>query len=217
MTWDRHVNTHHTDFSLLAGAGGADQGFQLISDALVIIQDLSQLLYKVLSLARVWQVPCRQRIIRWFPQSINLKQGWLAHSVSAISEEMLLFFSPSTLSTNLTYVRCLTCDHHDFGEDSLAWCFRLQQIRQKQLGNTRQGYILRIWTISFLKWASVGVTLGFLIKSSRSLTWCLSRFWHFHISFKALRGTEEKNYQGPPSQHSFNKSHSWQLCLYLLC
>lgn len=64
MTWDRHVNTHHTDFSLLAGAGGADQGFQLISDALVIIQDLSQLLYKVLSLARVWQVPCRQRIIR---------------------------------------------------------------------------------------------------------------------------------------------------------
>lgn len=57
MISERNGHTHHTDFSLLAGARGADQGFQLISDALVIIQDLSQLLHKVLSFARVWQVP----------------------------------------------------------------------------------------------------------------------------------------------------------------
>ena len=62
MILDRNVDTHHTDFSLLAGAGGADQGFQLISDALVIVQDLCQLLHEVLSLARVWQVPYRHTI-----------------------------------------------------------------------------------------------------------------------------------------------------------
>lgn len=53
----RSIQTHHTDFSLLAGTRGADQGLQLISDALVIVQDLSQLLHKVLSLAWIWQVP----------------------------------------------------------------------------------------------------------------------------------------------------------------
>lgn len=56
---DRNVITHHTDFSLLAGAGGADQGLQLISDPLVVIQDLRQFLHKVLRLARVWQIPYR--------------------------------------------------------------------------------------------------------------------------------------------------------------
>ncbi|TNN54710.1 hypothetical protein EYF80_035053 [Liparis tanakae] len=47
------VNTHHADFRLLAGARGADQGLQLVSDPLVVLQHLSQLLHKVLSLARV--------------------------------------------------------------------------------------------------------------------------------------------------------------------
>lgn len=50
---DTNINTHHTHFGLLAGARRADQGFQLISDPLVVIQDLSQLLHKVLSLAWV--------------------------------------------------------------------------------------------------------------------------------------------------------------------
>lgn len=54
-----NVDTDHTNFSLLAGAGGADQSFQLIPDTLIIIQDLSQLLHKVLGLAWVWQVPFR--------------------------------------------------------------------------------------------------------------------------------------------------------------
>lgn len=57
-SWPEMFSAHHTDFSLLAGARRADQSFQLISDAFVIIQDLSQLLHNVLSLARVWQVPC---------------------------------------------------------------------------------------------------------------------------------------------------------------
>lgn len=48
--------THHADFSLLAGAGGADQRLQLIPYPLVVLQDLSQLLHEVLSFARVWKV-----------------------------------------------------------------------------------------------------------------------------------------------------------------
>lgn len=52
------LRTHNTDFGLLAGARRADQSLQLISDALIVIQNLSQLLHKVLSLSRVRQVPC---------------------------------------------------------------------------------------------------------------------------------------------------------------
>lgn len=50
------LTSHHTDFGLLAGAGGADQSFQLIPYPFIILQDLSQLLHKVLSFARVWEV-----------------------------------------------------------------------------------------------------------------------------------------------------------------
>lgn len=60
----------------------------------------------------------------------------------------------------------------------------------------RQGYV----NLAAFYCVFQSVTLGFLIKSSRSLTWCLSRFWHFHISFKALRGIEEEN-KGLPSEH----------------
>lgn len=49
--------THHTDFSLLAGARWADQSLQLIPDALVVIQNLRQLFHKVLGLPRIRQVP----------------------------------------------------------------------------------------------------------------------------------------------------------------
>lgn len=48
------------------------------------------------------------------------------------------------------------------------------------------------------------LTLGFLTSSSRSLTCCLSRFWHFHISFKALRASKEEF--SPDSHRSTNVS-----------
>jgi hypothetical protein len=49
--------TYHTDFGLFAGAGRADQGLELVSDPLVLLQDLGQLLDKVLGLAGVRQIP----------------------------------------------------------------------------------------------------------------------------------------------------------------
>lgn len=55
------VSSHHTDLSLFAGAGGADEHLQLDSELLVLSEDLVKLLHEVLGLSGVWQVLCRHR------------------------------------------------------------------------------------------------------------------------------------------------------------
>lgn len=73
-----------------------------------------------------------------------------------------------------------------------------------------------------LKSGFQSLTLGFLTKSSRSLTWCLSRFWHFHISFRALKDiypivTNQSKLKSHVIQQSVVlyvwQTHTWQhLC-----
>lgn len=60
---------------------------------------------------------------------------------------------------------------------------------KKKIRNMKQWYVIPAAFYSVFQ----QVTFGFLINSSRSLTCCLSRFWHFHISFKALKVIEDKN------------------------
>lgn len=105
----RDVQTHHTDFGLLAGAWWADQGLQLISNSLVVIQDLSQLLDKVLGLAGVRQVPYR---------------SGSRHSRQFIGFSFVALFPIATRTKLLSE---LTGDDHDFSKDSLAGCFRLKR------------------------------------------------------------------------------------------
>lgn len=50
------VSSHHTDLSLFAGAGRADEHLQLDSELLVLTKNLVELLHEVLSLSCVWQV-----------------------------------------------------------------------------------------------------------------------------------------------------------------
>lgn len=84
------------------------------------------------------------------------------------------------------------------------WLWRIQLCWMLQTTTTKQQIrnSLETWgepiafLLKFVSCALVRVTLGFLTKSSRSLTWFLSIFWHFHISFRALRhrGQGNKNW-----------------------
>lgn len=51
-------SSHHTDLSLFAGAGWADEHLQLNSELLVLTQNLVELLHEVLGLSSIWQILC---------------------------------------------------------------------------------------------------------------------------------------------------------------
>lgn len=48
--------SHHTDLSLFAGAGGADEHLQLDSELFVFPKNLVEFLHKILSLSCIRQV-----------------------------------------------------------------------------------------------------------------------------------------------------------------
>lgn len=54
------MSSYHAALCLFAGAGWAYEGLQLLSDLLILLQDLGQLLHKVLGFSRIWQIPCLQ-------------------------------------------------------------------------------------------------------------------------------------------------------------
>lgn len=52
----KKYGSYHADLGLLTRAGWAHESLQLLSDLLVLLKNLSELLHKVLRLPRVWQV-----------------------------------------------------------------------------------------------------------------------------------------------------------------
>lgn len=55
------VSSHHTDLSLFAGTGRADEHLQLDSELLVLTENLVELLHEVLGLSSVWQILCKHK------------------------------------------------------------------------------------------------------------------------------------------------------------
>lgn len=55
------VSSHHTDLSLLAGAGGADEHLQLNSELLILTKNLVELLHEVLGFSSIWQILCKHK------------------------------------------------------------------------------------------------------------------------------------------------------------
>lgn len=51
-----NFSPYHTAFSLLAGACGTNEYFQLFSYFLIIFQHLGEFLHEILSLTRIWQI-----------------------------------------------------------------------------------------------------------------------------------------------------------------
>ncbi len=65
----KQYGTYHANFGLLTRAGRAHKSLQLLSDLLVLLKNLSELLHKVLRLAWVWQVSFNTKMERCFPLS----------------------------------------------------------------------------------------------------------------------------------------------------
>ena len=76
------VHTHHADFGLLAGAGGADELLQLRPELLVLPQHLVKLLHEVLCLALVRKVLCEEQRISSGPsETLSTSPSSLALSL----------------------------------------------------------------------------------------------------------------------------------------
>lgn len=65
----KQYGSYHADLGLLTRAGWAHESLQLLSDLLVLLKNLSELLHKVLRLARVWQVSLNTDMERCFSLS----------------------------------------------------------------------------------------------------------------------------------------------------